>query len=261
HVQVRVPETREISTKQVVLLLDSYLPTGRILDDAIGMGRVLDHLVETWLSLAAELVQRGDQVTLVACVDDGDGELRVESVPGRASRRRWQDLGARVRWQGVADLPNLLQALDGAQDTHGVAVSSRFFAPPPQSLGGESFTWVYLPPVQALGELEPSFWRVCLRSTDTGRTLLGRFFRLPGPVGSDENRSFAQLQGIWREYVAYQARRRLRLIARRRGDATLAALMSRDETVYRLEPGVAGGHRLVGLVAGGLGEARGGPAS
>lgn len=262
RLQVRVPETREISTKQVVLVLDSYLPRGRVLDDAVGMSKVLDHLVETWLSLAHELQERGDQVTLVACVDDGDGNMGVETVEGRASHRRWQDLGARVRWQGRYDLPQLLDQADGGLDvtSHGVAVSSRFYAPPQQALGGDSFTWVYLPPLTALGSTEPSFWRLWLNSDNsdnTGTAALGRIFRLPGPVGSDQNRTLAQVQDAWQDYVEYQARRRLRFIARRRGAATLKALSSRDETVYRLEPGVGGGHRLVGLVAGGAASSGG----
>ncbi|MCK6505490.1 DUF58 domain-containing protein [Myxococcota bacterium] len=253
RLQVRLPETREVSTRQVLLLLDSYLPAGRVLDDAVGMSQVLDHLVETWLSLADELQERGDKVSLAAAVDDGEGNIRVERVEGHAGQRRWQDLGARACWQGSHDLPRILDEVDGGLSTnsHGVAVSSRFYSPPAAPLGGDSFTWVYLPPLQALGPEEPSFLRVWLAEGAQGRSKLGRLFRLPGPVGSDEDRLMAQLSRGWQQYVLYQARRRLRLIARSRGDATLKALLSRDETVYRLEPGVGGGHRLVGLVAGG----------
>jgi len=255
RLQVRMPESKEISCRQVVLVLDNYLPKGRMLADAIGMATVLDHLVETWLSLADELQERGDAVTLVAAVDDGEGNIVVERVDGRAGQRRWQDLGARARWQGRFDLPAVLGALDdGALDDaqHGVAVSSRFFPPPTDSGGGLSFTWVYLPPLDALGPPEPRFWRVWAAGHDGDpsaafRRLAGRLFRLPGPAGADENRLLRELRDAWQAYQAYQARRRLRLLATRRGPTTLAALQARGDTVYKLEAGVAGGHRLVGL--------------
>lgn len=261
RLQVRMPETKEISTKQVVLVLDSYLPRGRVLDDAVGMSQVLDHLVETWVSLADELKERGDQVTIVAAVDDGEGNIVVERMDAQAGPRRWQDLGARACWQGQFDLPAILGELDAAE--HGVAVSSRFYKPPPESLGGQSFTWVYLPPLDALGKQEPAFWRLWAAGPGgdparPGLQLLLRLFRLPGPVGSDENRFIQQFRDAWQDYTAYQARRRLRLIALRRGQATLSALQARDETVYKLEPDAAGGHRLVGLVAGASGSSRGG---
>ncbi|MCB9779105.1 MAG: DUF58 domain-containing protein [Alphaproteobacteria bacterium] len=254
--QVRLPETKEQSTRQVILVLDSYLPRGRLLADAVGMGKVLDHLVETWISLAAELEERGDKVTLVAVVDDGAGQghVAVERMEGSAGHRRWQDLGARVRWQGAYDLPQVLGELD--DDLHAVAVSSRFYAPPAESMGGDSFTWIYLPPLDALGEDEPAFWKVWLGRPDASFfQLLPRMARLPGPAGSDENRFIQQLRDGWYTYQEYQARRRLRFIALRRGQATLTALTSREETVYKLEPGPRG-HRLVGLVAGKSGAAR-----
>src|SRR5690606_18283182 len=68
---LRVPEAREQSVRNVVLVLDSFLPGRGTGDDAVGLADVLDALVETWVSLAAELVTRGDAVTLVAAVDDG----------------------------------------------------------------------------------------------------------------------------------------------------------------------------------------------
>lgn len=252
RLQVREPETREISTRQVVLVLDSFLPPGRLLDDAIGVATVLDHLVETWLSLARELHGRGDKVVLVAAVDAGGGKVLAEAVQGAADPRRWQDLGARACWQGAMDVDTLMStALEGRGEAgHGVAVSSRFFDPPSKALAELSFTWVYLPPVYALGPEEPPFWRQWLGAGHTGVRLLARLMLLPGPVGSDENRTLVQLGEAAHEYRLYQARRRLRIIARQRGDRTLTALLGREEAVYRLEPGVGIGHRLVGLSAG-----------
>jgi len=250
HLQVRQPETKEVTTRRVLLALDSYLPQGRMLKDAVGVETVLDKLVETWLSMASELVERGDQVTLVSAVDDGDGNTVVESMPCAAgSQRRWQDLGARVRWQGERDLPEVLGAVGKGLDA--VAVSSRFFAPPPEPLGGQSFTWVYRAPLEALGGAEPPFWRQQVGDGPDALLRLARaLVQLPGPAGSDRNGSVRQLQDLWRSWGSYEARRRLRFVAKREGDKTMSALLARGETVYRLEPGVTG-HRLVGLISGG----------
>lgn len=251
HLQVRQPETKEATTRQVILVLDSFLPPGRMLKDAVGISQILDSLVETWISLADELSERGDQVTLVAAVDDGDGNLRVERLPcGGTDRRRWQDLGARARWQGVFDLPDTIGVL--GKGVHGVAVSSRFFPPPPEAAGSEGeFTWVYLPPLTALGKREPPFWEVSVGpGPGAALRLVGRVFRQPGPAGSDENALVRQVKDtvvLWRHH---QARRRLRLVAFHEGLRTMALLQERGDTVYRLDPGAAG-HRLVGLVAGG----------
>ncbi len=249
HLQVRQPETREISTRRVLLVLDSFLPPGRMLSDAVGMGRVLDKLVETWISLANELVERGDQVTILSAADDGQGNILSERLDcSVGNRRRWQDLGARVRWQGALELPQLLGTI--GDDLDAVVVSSRFFAPPPEPLGGQSFTWVYRSPAESLGPPEPPLWKVLVGPGPgaLGRLLL-RVFRLPGPAGSDENGFFRQLKDTWSQKMAYDARRRLRWVARRESQRTEAALLSRGEAVYRLEPGELG-HRLVGVTGG-----------
>ena len=249
QLQVRQPETKEITTRRVLLALDCFLPRGRMLSDAVGVETVLDRLVETWLSLANELIERGDQVSIVAPVDDGEGNIVVERLDCAAqTRRRWQDMGARARWQGVYDLPAVLGEV--GDDLDAVVVSSRFFAPPPEPLGGQSFTWVYRPPLESLGPPEPAFWLLELGLAE-GLTLQAvlQFIQLPGPVGSDRNWFVRRWRDSWERMVAYEARRRLRFIAQREGERTMSALMSRGETVYRLEPGVVG-HRLVGLVSG-----------
>ena len=220
-----------------------------MLKDAVGMGQVLDKLVETWISLANELIERGDQVSLVTALDDGDGNIVIEHIScTTGNRRRWQDMGARARWQGSFDLPGVLASL--GDDLHAIAVSSRFFSPPPESLGGESFTWVYRPPIDALGMSDPPFWRV-IAGPGNGSLfhLFALLARLPAPAGSDENGTVRQVKDILWRYRVYQARRRLRRVAFYQGQRTQDALVSRNETVYRLEPGVRG-HRLVGLVGG-----------
>lgn len=242
RLQLRLPESREMSVRNVVLALDSYLP-GKGELDAIGLSDVLDRLVETWISLAAALVDRGESVTLVAAADDGKGALRIEQLSGRANRARWQDLGARVRWQGEIDLPHLLA--DVGKDTDGVAVSARFDAPPPEPFRGQSFAWIYHPPEDALGPPEPAFWRTVVGK----QGVLSWLLRLPHPVGSDENTLRARFRDFRRDNDAYNARFRLRGRVRRGAASVLAALVARGDSVYRLEPGPTR-HRIVGISAG-----------
>ncbi len=248
RLQVRQPETRESSTRQVVLLLDTYLPKGRMLDDAVGMGRILDSLVESWISLASELEERGDRVSVVAAVDDGAGNIRVERRDSSGSEhRRWQDMGARARWQGHLDLPAVVGRL--GRDVHAVAVTARFFPPPPDALqGGADFTWVHLPPKSALGPPDPPFWTVAVGGPgpDLWLRLVLAVFRLPGPVGSDDNGLGRQLRVLWRARRRWQARRRLRWVAAREGAKTRTALEARGEVLYALEPGDHG-HTLRGV--------------
>jgi len=243
---VRQPETREITTQSVVLLLDSYLPQGQLLKDAIGMGEILDRLVETWISMAKELQDRGTQVSLVTVADDGSGKLVAEVVDaGTGSRRRWQDLGARVRWQGVMDLPTL--AREVGENAHAVAVSSRFTAPPPEPLPGQTFTWIYLPPQEALTPPVPKGLHVLLQGKvfEYVKTAV----RLPGPAGSDENTFVREVLDYLDQSAVYKARYRLFHRAQRLGSGTMKKLIARGETVYRLVPG-AGRHKLEGISAG-----------
>jgi uncharacterized protein (DUF58 family) len=248
--QVRMPETRETTTRQVVLLLDSYMPRGRMVEDAVGIANILDALVETWISLCDELVQRGDRVTLVSAADDGSGNIRVERVDSSADTRRWQDLGARVRWQSQLDLEATIGQV--GKDIHAVVVSARFAAPPqPSRMGGKDYTWVYYPPIDALGPPEPSWWEQWVGpGPGAPLRLIARLVRLPAPAGSDENGFVRQWQDAFRLFQTVGARQRLRFLARREGARTLDQLKSRGDTVYRLEPGVHG-HRLVGVVSGG----------
>ncbi|GDX82574.1 hypothetical protein LBMAG42_43850 [Deltaproteobacteria bacterium] len=245
QMQLRQPETKEISTKNVLLVLDSYLPSGRMLDDAVGVEEVLDKMVEAWISLAKELIERGDRVTLVAGARNQEGELVVEVLPcQKGGHVRWQDIGARVIWQGKFDIPELLK--EAGVDSHGVIVSSRFQAPPPGGFDGQSLTWVYLPPEKALEGKDPSLLEALAGSAVNAALW---FVRLPFPVGSDENGIVAQFR-IFREQAGLlSARKRLREVARANGKRILAMIVSRGDTVYRLDAG-QGTHTLVGLTSG-----------
>lgn len=243
---MRLPESREQSVRQVILVLDTFLPGSGAGHDAVGLAEVLDRLVEVWIAAAAELVSRGDSVTLVAAVDDGFGNLRIEQIGGRTPRTRWQDMGARTRWQDRFDLPRLFEEVGPATD--GIAVSARFDAPPPLPFQGQRFTWIYHPPEVALGPPEPPFWQVLLGGGGF-LTLLSALVRLPDPVGSDENTVGARWRRYRFEKARYDARKRLRLRVRTGAHAVVGALVARGDTVYRLEPGPLA-HRLVGVSTG-----------
>ncbi len=246
--QVRQPETKEISTRTVLLCLDAYLGRAAVGDAAVGIEEVLDRLVETWISLARELLERGDKVSLVAVTRQPDGSLGIEQVLAtKGGHTRWQDMGARAVWQSQWEITGLLEA---AGDTsHGVVISSRFHAPPPNAFSGQSLAWVWLPPEQALGKSDPTLVETLAGNGATAMTWL---FRQPFMAGADENAFLAQLRVYTYHSNRLAARARLRSLAAREGKRTLAALVARGDTVYRLEPGVSS-HRLVGIVAGAAG--------
>lgn len=245
RLQLRQPENRETTNRTVLLALDAWLPRGQGLADAVGIEEVLDRLVETWISLAKELVERGDRVTLVGAMRQPNGSVEVEVCPARrGGHMRWQDLGARAVWQGAFDVPALLDAAGDA--SHGVVVSSRFTAPPPQPFPGQSLTWVWLPPQDALGKRDPPLIDVLAGGSAHA---LAWLVRQPFVAGADENGILAQARHIAFHWRRLDARARLRSMARANGDRTLQALLGRGDAVYRLEPG-ATCHRLVGLSAG-----------
>jgi uncharacterized protein (DUF58 family) len=235
EVQVRQPETRELSTRTVLLALDTFLPGGH-LPDAVGMEEVLDRLVETFLGMARALTERGDKVILVAVARALDGSLRPEVLQARrGTHLRWQDLGARVAWQSRHDVTDLFAA--AGPDMEGVIVSSRSFAPP-ADLSQGPHTWVYLPPAEALTGDVPTRWEIIRGETGVWRD--------PHPAGSDENGLLFQLVAIRERLAIRDARLRLRERARTDGGAVLASLVRAGHRVYRLET-AATGHTLVGV--------------
>lgn len=233
QLHVRLPETKETSTERIVLVVDSFLPPGKLLDAAHGGEEILDAVILAWLGIGRELVDRGNRVTLLAAATDAQGrEVALESVDARAGAvSRWQDLGARIRWQPTFDLPAMLASI--GDDTHGVVVTARFTAPPPGPLGSATLTWLMLDPADALGKPDP-YWL----GEISGRTPLGLLrwiVQQPHPVGSDDNHFTRRIAAAYQIRRRWHARRTLRILARARAGRTLAELKGRGDAIYRIE--------------------------
>jgi uncharacterized protein (DUF58 family) len=234
QLQVRKPETREINTQDVLLVLDDYLPPGRLLDAANGADDILDGLVEAWLGIARALLDRGDRVTLCAAVTGHDrDEIVIMTHPCRKGESAaWQDMGARARWQGQHDLPSLLENL--GKKVHAVVVTARFGASLPATAEHQQTTWLFLDPLAALGPPDRS-WVVDAIGGAGVLNLISWLFRVPFPVGDEENALVRRAQSVWRLFRRYDDRARLRGSARRASKASLEEMFSRGDTVYRIE--------------------------
>lgn len=233
--QVRVPETRETTTHDIVLALDSFIPARLRKHAEHGADGVLDSLVDAWIGLAVELVQRGDRVTLVAAVRQHDGGgIAVERIAGRRGElARWQDLGARVAWQSEFDVDALLEP---AGDTvHGLVATARVLGPPPGRLPGADTSWIVVDPAAALGPDEPHWLRQLTRGGRWGA--VAWVFRLPHPAGSEDNAWFRRIRAAVALARAWRARRSLRAEIRRQGGALASALGARGDAVYQVESG------------------------
>ncbi|MCL2777359.1 MAG: DUF58 domain-containing protein [Polyangiaceae bacterium] len=119
---VRVAESVPFTPTRVRLVLDTYVPPNlrvsarsggrRLRDGERNVARapellddVLDLLVEVWVGIAHMLVQRGEIVTLVCAIANGDSgasrdraTLR-EVLCKRGEQRKWRSIGADVTWQ------------------------------------------------------------------------------------------------------------------------------------------------------------------
>ncbi|MBT3218087.1 MAG: DUF58 domain-containing protein [Proteobacteria bacterium] len=248
RLQVRQPETKEISTQEVLLVLDTYLPPGKLLNSAIGADEILDSLVDAFLGIARELVSRGDKVTMLSAATGHEkDEVRIEMLPVRTGQSaRSQDLGARAHWQGRYDLPELLE--HAGDEVHGVVVTSRFTAPPPGEIPGKSTTWLFMDPADALGEPDPHWTMQLIGADKNPLRVLSFLFRLPHPVGSEDNAIYRRAINGWRIFSLYSARKALRSFASYRAGRTLGELSKRPDAIYRIERD-ARHIRLVGLKA------------
>ena len=247
--QVRRPETREVHRRDILLIIDSYLPKGRALNAAHGADDILDAVVEAALGITRALVEDGNRVILIsAALDPKNRFIGIEQLHAKkGGATRWQDLGARIRWQSEHDIPELMEQL--GESVHGVVVTARFTASPPSPVEGLSTTWVFLDPAEALGPPDRHWLREVLDRP--GGPLLALFTR-PHPVGSEENTMLRRVRSAWAVRKLWSARRVLRQLSSRRAGATQRELARRGDTVYRIERTPT--HlRLRGLVGGGGG--------
>ena len=234
--QVRQPDSKEISHRRILLALDTYLPRVTLRARPV-LGDMMDALVEAWVSLADGMVRDGEQVTLVAAVP-ADGGTAVEHFRcKRGTGAPWLELGARVAWQARTDLAQLFG--DEDEDTADLVVlSSRFASPPPGPLPGRRITWVYLPPEDVLDVSPPGGFD---RWLGGGRRdpvhILRRATLLPHAAGSSLNgpvrRTWDYLRALDRDGQLRIARRHAVVSSRK----VLAALMARADAVYRMEVG------------------------
>jgi uncharacterized protein (DUF58 family) len=113
---VRVPESIPFAPSRVRLVLDTYLPPGwrvaahaggrKLRDGERAIARapevlddVLDLLVEGWIGLAHTLLKRGEAVSLVTAVKDGERTIVREIECKRGEERKWRAIGSDVVWQ------------------------------------------------------------------------------------------------------------------------------------------------------------------
>lgn len=246
--QVRRPETREITKRDVLLLLDTYVPRGADRHARLGAEQLLDQVVETALGLTRTLVDRGERVRIVTSALTPDfSSTHIEQLDARpGAATRWQDLGARVRWQSEHDIEHLVDALD--EQGHAIVVTARFNAPPPRPLESLSTTWVFMDPSLAFHARERHWLSSVLDRP--GGPLLALFTR-PHPVGSDDNSLSRRALHAWRLWRTWRAKTHLQRLARRRIGATATELARRGDAVYRIEHS-ADQIVLRGLSGGGL---------
>jgi hypothetical protein len=246
RLHVRLPETKETSTERIVLVVDSYLPPGKLLDAAHGGEEILDALVLAWLGIGRELVERGNRVTLLAAATAPLGtDIGLETLDARAGAvSRWQDLGARVRWQPTFDLPAMLESV--GEDAHGVVVTARFTAPPPGPFRGQTLTWLMMDPADALGPPD-RHWLGEIAGRNP-LSVLAWLLLLPYPVGSDDNHFLRRMRATLGIRRRWRARRTLRMVARLRAGRTLAELRARGDAIYRIER-TPSAVRLVGIAS------------
>lgn len=264
---VRTPDSRESSSKRVVVALDTWVPpdwldhTG-VIDDA------LDACVEAWLAVGQRLVEQGEKVTLLLVNRAEDGTLRPEIVAASSNHAHALDAGARAEWQSTFRIEDVLDyGVRGlAQDRaapredvsfdNAIVVTMRLMPPNMPRVARET-TWVVYDPNDALGPPPRTPMQLWVDYDDTGRTLsfkevVKRMFLLPFPVGAEENGLLSRMKHLERRMEDRAHRLALRQSAVWAGRQALNAMLAQPDAVYRLES-TGGRLRLVGM----KGSARG----
>ena len=260
QLQVRIPESREISANRVMLALDTWVPPDWLKHTAI-IDDLLDALVDVWISTAHRLKEQGEHVTLIATLPDEEGVLRREVIDcNRVDRSKWLDAGARARWQSEEDVLGLFSGDDSLDDLEFMVVlTSRLSAPPPDPLPGRQTTWIYLHPGDTMGPEPPSLSDLWFDFRDEGEQTaaqrLLRVLRLPYPAGSEENALAYRVRHFRRRMKAREDRLFIRRKVKQHGDGAFAAMLARPDVVYRMQV-LANHYRLVGVSAGDGGPPR-----
>ena len=159
NLMVRVPESIPYAPTRVRLVLDTYLPPGWRMAATTGgrklkageravarapdaMEDVLDLLVEGWIGLAHMLLKRGEKVTLVAPVREGNDVVVREIECKRGEERKWRAIGADAAWQHVVDPDSLMGKIDIAPTNakaSSIVVSAGLFTGNTRPQPGTSF--------------------------------------------------------------------------------------------------------------------------
>jgi uncharacterized protein (DUF58 family) len=193
NLMVRVPEAIPYAPTRVRLVLDTFLPPGwRVAANAGGrklkageravarapdaLDDVLDLLVEGWVGLAHMLLKRGEKVTLVAPVKDGDEVVVKEIECKRGEERKWRAIGSDAAWQNSIDPDSLMARIDPANaKASSIIVSAGLFFGNTRPAPGTSFV------IADGASVVPD------EPTDN-LGFLRRFFVSDYPVGAEDNR-------------------------------------------------------------------------
>jgi uncharacterized protein (DUF58 family) len=173
---IRLPESVPYKPKDVVLVLDTYMP-GRLSQASEVLADALDLLVEGWLSMARSLMQKGERVTLVVATPNEDGNVVLRVLPAKNGEIvRWRSVGADVTWQSEWPPDRLANELaTRGLSAEAVWVSSVLHPLPVPTSGPQmSVIWV-----------EP---RDNEKAARKDRTAAQRFFAYAFPSGADDNR-------------------------------------------------------------------------
>jgi len=262
QLQVRMPETREINAKKVLLALDTWVPP-EWLEHTPVIDDLMDGLVDVWVSMAQQLINEGEKVSLVAWLPNEKGELHRELVPcDKGNRPSWLDAGARARWQSGQEVFSLFTG-DHAGDhddlDYMVILTSRLKPIPALTLPGKTTTWIYLHPGDTIGPHPPSLYDLWLNWRDepsvSGFAAFMRWVQLPHPAGSDENGLFRRLDHYRKRKKLRDHRAFIRNNVIQNGESTFQTLMGRGDTVYRMQV-LPDHYRLVGITNGGASAPR-----
>jgi uncharacterized protein (DUF58 family) len=194
---VRVPESVPFAPSRVRLVLDTYLPPGwrvaahaggrKLRDGERAVARapevlddVLDLLVEGWIGLANTLLKRGEAVSLVTAVRDGERVVVREIECKRGEERKWRAVGSDVGWQHEFPLDALFASVPALPTSKGkpgssVIVSAGLWLGGGRPAPGTSF--VVADGSTVVPDLPKDDWGA-----------LKRFFFFDYPVGADDNR-------------------------------------------------------------------------